>query len=505
MSTNPNTQKIAIPTEVINCPNYSAGEWSTPSGQEFQIMSPYTNNKIGVAKETTPFDLQKIVESAKLAQKSWGATPIKERSLVMFRFRELLLRDMQKISNRIAIECGKTLPEAMAEINKGIEVIEFALSIQNLDAGGKIEVSRGVFCEYRREALGVVAAVTPFNFPAMVPLWMIPIAITLGNSFIWKPSDKTPLTSILLAELLTEAGLPKGIFNIAQGGKSTVNAILDHADIHAVGFVGSTPVAKEIYRRGSHNLKRVLALGGAKNHILLMPDADPELTGRGIADSFTGCAGQRCMAASVLIAIATNENDKLKIEKLIESIVKQASQISLGDGMGAIITKDSLQNIESAIDKANKDGAKILLDGRKPKTPQHFSAGNWLGPTIIDHVKPGSQAATDELFGPVLSIVHCSSLQEALQIQNSGVYGNAVSIFTQNGGAAEEVARSGKAGMVGVNIGVPVPREPFSFGGTHESKFGQGDITGIHSLNLWSNVKKITTKWAAQKDWTWMG
>ncbi|MCB0350017.1 MAG: CoA-acylating methylmalonate-semialdehyde dehydrogenase [Bdellovibrionales bacterium] len=496
---------LEVPKTSTPCLNYCNGEWLKPSGKEFQIKSPYTNSVIGQSHESTAQDLQKIIGSAKKAQKTWGATPIKERSLVMFRFRELLLRDMHKISNQISIECGKTLAEAQAEINKGIEVIEFALSIQNLDVGGKTEVSRGVFCEYRREPLGVVAAITPFNFPAMVPLWMIPIAITLGNSFIWKPSDKTPLTSILLAKLLTEAGLPKGVFSVAQGGKSTVELILDHPEIEAIGFVGSTQVAKEIYRRGSQNLKRVLALGGAKNHILLMPDADLELTARGISDSFTGCAGQRCMAASVLCAIAGNAEEEKMVNQLIAAITKQASQTALGRNLGAIISQESLSKLQSAISQSEKDGAQILLDGRKPSPPPPFESGNWLSPTILDHVKPGTQAAIDELFGPVLAIIRCKSLSEALEIQNSNIYGNAVSIFTQNGGAAEKVASYGKAGMVGVNIGVPVPREPFSFGGTHESKFGQGDITGVHSLNLWSNMKKITTKWAAQKDWTWMG
>lgn len=493
---------LEIPDKPIPCLNYCNDEWFEARGSRYDIISPYTNSLIGQGHETTLDELNNIIAKAKKAQVAWAQTPIKERSQVMFRFREILLRDIKKISQRISSECGKTLIEAEAEILKGIEVTEFATSIQNLDVGGRVEVSRGVFCEYRREALGVVAAVTPFNFPAMVPMWMIPIAITLGNAFIWKPSDKTPLTSLLIADALREAGLPKGIFNIAHGGRNTVEALLDHPDILALGFVGSTAVAKEIYSRGSKNLKRVLALGGAKNHIFLLPDADLTLSGKGIADSFTGCAGQRCMAASVLCAIT---NDKNSIDGLINAIVAQAKEITVGEHMGAIISKSSLNLLESAIDNAVKNGAKILLDGRKPRVPSQFKGGNWLGPTILDFVKPGSQAATEELFGPVLSIIRCSSLQEAFEIQRSSPYGNAVSVFTQNGAIADEVARHGKAGMVGINIGVPVPREPFSFGGTDHSKYGHGDITGIHSLNFWSNIKKITTKWAAQKDWTWMG
>ena len=487
------------------CANFCAGEWVQPSGAKFQIHSPSTNQLIGQGKESTPKDLDRLVQAAVRAQKDWGHTPIKERTQVLFRFRELLLRDMEKIKSRITSECGKTSAEAEAEILKGIEVTEFAISLQNLDVGDRLEVSRGVSCEYRREPLGVVAGITPFNFPAMVPMWMIPIALALGNSFVWKPSDKTPLTSLLIADLLTESGLPKGVFSVAQGGRTVVEALLDHPDIQAIGFVGSTAIAKAVYQRGSQNLKRVLALGGAKNHIFLMPDADPTITAKGIADSFTGCAGQRCMAASVLCAIATNASEKKQIEKTLDAITAQARAITVGDKMGSIISKSSLKNLEQAIAAAVKNGATLRLDGRNPKMPSPLADGNWLAPTILDHVRPGTQAATEELFGPVLSVIRCKNLKEALDIQRSSPYGNAVSVFTQNGAIAEQVAQHGHAGMIGINVGVPVPREPFSFGGTKESKFGHGDITGVHSLNFWSQIKKVTTKWAQQKDWTWMG
>jgi malonate-semialdehyde dehydrogenase (acetylating)/methylmalonate-semialdehyde dehydrogenase len=498
--------KIAIPDSPIDCLNFCAGEFTKASGPEFSVVSPYTNSVIGKVKDSSDKDLNLIIEAAKKAQPAWGLTPIKERTQVMFRLREILLRDLKKISHRIASECGKTLLEAEAELMKGIEVLEFAISIQNLDVGGRMEVSRGVFCEYRREPLGIVAGITPFNFPAMVPFWMIPIAVTLGNAFIWKPSDKTPLTSLLIADAMNEAGLPKGIFSLVQGQAKTSEMLLSHPDVEAIGFVGSTHIAKKVYQLGSQNLKRVLALGGAKNHIFLLPDADPELTAKGIADSFTGCAGQRCMAASVLCAIASNPEDEKRIDHLIAGIVKFASQMKLGDNMGAIISKESISKLETAIGDATKSGkTKIVLDGRKPHDPAHYKGGNWLSPTILDFVEPGSQAAVEELFGPVLSIIRCKSLKEAMQIQQQSIYGNAVSIFTQSGFAADEVSKYGNAGMVGVNIGVPVPREPFSFGGFYESKFGHGDITGIHSLNFWSNIKKVTTKWAPQKDWSWMG
>lgn len=496
--------QVQMPERPIECLNFCDGEWFSPSGPEIKVLSPYTNAEIGRIKSTTKDDLKPVVEKALLAQKSWGATPIKERAQVLFKFREILLRDKKQIAHQISAECGKTLLEAEAELMKGLEVTEFALSLQNLDTGGRMEVSRGVFCEYRREPLGVVAGITPFNFPSMVPLWMLPIAIALGNSFIWKPSDKTPLTSILIAKSALEAGLPSGVLNIVHGGKETVEAILEHPDIKSVGFVGSTPIAKLVYQNGTKNLKRVLALGGAKNHILLLPDAEPELTGKGVADSFTGCAGQRCMAASVLLAISSDTDSEERIEKLIDGIRNSAAKLKVGESMGAIISKESLERLDKSIAQAEKDGAQLVLDGRNPSVSSEYKSGNWLGPTILDHVKPGSHAATEELFGPVLSIVRCKSLSEALKIQSTSIYGNAVSVFTQSGDIAERVAKEGRAGMVGINIGVPVPREPFSFGGFYESKFGQGDITGIHSLDLWSDPKKVTTKWAKQKDSNWM-
>lgn len=491
--------KIQIPSENIECLNFSANQFLAGTGESFDIISPYTGKTIGQAKNSNKSDLDGIVANAKSSQPAWAATPLKERAQVFFQLRNILLRDIDKISQRISLESGKTLIEARAEILKSIEVIEFATSLQNSDTGGRLEVSRNVFCEYRRESLGVVAGITPFNFPAMVPMWMLPIAIILGNAFIWKPSDKTPLTSHLIADAFKEAGLPAGILSVVIGNSESVHHILEHKDIKAVGFVGSTPVAKIIYQKGSEHLKRVLALGGAKNHILLMPDADPELAGKGIADSFTGCAGQRCMAASVLCAIEGSTTDSL-----IAAIKDSASKIHLGQDMGAIISSESLKRLEAAIDRAVSEGAKIILDGRQAKTEKTFEGGHWMGPTILDHVPPGSFAAVDELFGPVLSIVRCKDFKSALKIQASSQFGNAVSVFTQNGGIADEVAKHGSAGMVGINIGVPVPREPFSFGGIHESKFGHGDITGEHSLDFWSNIKKITTKWAAQKDANWM-
>lgn len=489
--------QVKIPSEAMECLNFSGGQWQKGSGSSFEIISPYNNQVIGKSTQSSSKDVDFAATQAQEAFLGWSSTSLKERSQIMFNFRNLLLRDIDKISNCVSSESGKTLGESKAGLLKGIEVLEFALSLQNLDQGGKMEVSKGVFCEYRREALGVVAGITPFNFPAMVPMWMIPISLTLGNSFIWKPSDKTPLTSFYLAEALNEAGLPKGVFSVLQGGQETVEALIDHPIVKAIGFVGSSHVAKQVYLKSSQNLKRALALGGAKNHIFLMPDASAEITTQGIADSFTGCAGQRCMAASVLLAVGD-------VDHLIHEIKDCAQKTSLGDKMGAIITKNSHDKLVEAISQAEKEGAKIILDGRSPQKPQGFENGNWLAPTIIDNVKANSQAACDELFGPVLSIIRCTSLSEALAIENSNPYGNAASVFTQDGRVAEKVVQNAKSGMVGVNIGVPVPREPFSFGGFYESKYGYGDITGHSSLDFWTRKKKVTVKWSAQADHNWM-
>ncbi len=488
---------VKIPAKAIICQNYVDGNWSDAQGEKIEVFSPYNGNVIGEIKSSTPADVNSAVTNAKEASELWKNTPIKERTKVMFNFRDILLRDIEQISHLVSSESGKTFPESRAGILKGIEVLEFAISLQNLDIGGKMEVSRGVHCEYQREPLGVVASITPFNFPAMVPMWTIPIALTLGNTYVWKPSEKTPFTSMAIANALTEAGLPKGVFNVVQGDRAAVEAIIDHEDVKAVSFVGSTKIAKLVYQRASSLGKRALALGGAKNHIILLPDANKEISGIGISDSFTGCAGQRCMAASVLLAVGD-------VNAHIEKIKERAESLELGLSMGAIITKEQLEFLHGAIEQAEKEGATILLDGRKASAPKNLENGYWIGPTILDNVKKDSQASKMELFGPIISIIRCKNIAEAIEIENQNEYGNACSVFTSTGAFANRVAKSAKAGMVGINIGVPVPREPFSFGGINASKFGHGDITGIHSLNFWSDIKKVTSKWELQNDNNWM-
>lgn len=485
-----------IPAKLLGH-NFINGEWVPGTQGSLKIHSPYNGALMGEVSVPSLSQIHEAIEAADRAQKDWGRTPLKERARVLFNFRNILLRDLDAIAHVKSAESGKTFEEGKAGLMKGIEVLEFALSLQNLDLGGKMEVSRGVFCEYRREALGVVANITPFNFPAMVPMWTIPIALGLGNAYVWKPSDKTPMTSLKIAAALSEAGLPKGLLTVLHGGEPTVNAIIDHAKVRAVGFVGSTKIAKLVYQRTTALGKRALCMGGAKNHLILLPDANPDLSGTGISDSFTGCAGQRCMAASVLLAVGD-------VDKHIERIVARAQSLKLGTDMGALITKAQREFLVAAIERAEKAGARILLDGRKATAPAGMEGGNWLGPTILDQVKAGSEAHQVELFGPIISIIRCKDLTEALAIQATSEYGNACSVFTSNGALADRVMREARAGMVGVNVGVPVPREPFSFGGINASKFGAGDITGVHSLDFWSDVKKITTKWEKQNDSTWM-
>ncbi len=488
---------VRIPEQVISCSNFIGGEWVRGEEGKFDVVSPYNGKKIGEVTTPSQAQIKKAIQLAETAQVEWGKTPMKERAKVLFNFRNILIRDLDEMAHLKSSESGKCFEEGKAGLMKGIEVLEYALSLQNIDLGGKLEVSRGVNCEYRRTPLGVVANITPFNFPAMVPMWTIPIALALGNAYVWKPSEKTPLTSMKIANALKEAGLPSGLMTVLQGGEMTVNAVIDAPEVKAVGFVGSTKIAKLVYTRTTALGKRALCLGGAKNHIVLLPDATPELAGPGISDSFTGCAGQRCMAASVLLAVGD-------VDKHIQKIIERAKSLKLGAEMGAIITRVQRDFLVESITRAESLGAKVLLDGRTAKAPAGLEGGNWLGPTVLDNIQPGTEAATVELFGPIISIIRCKDITEAMKIQNSSTYGNACSVFTNSGTLAERVIREAKAGMVGVNVGVPVPREPFSFGGISASKFGSGDITGEHSLNFWSDVKKVTTKWEKQNDNNWM-
>jgi malonate-semialdehyde dehydrogenase (acetylating)/methylmalonate-semialdehyde dehydrogenase len=489
---------VDVPAERRRCENLVAGRWQRAAGGASRALtSPYTGTIVGEVQLSTAADVEAAVAGARAAAEGWRAMPIKERTRPMFRFRELLLARLDELANLAALEAGKTRGEARAGIEKGIEVVEFALALQNLDDGASLEVSRGVTCELRREPLGIVAGITPFNFPAMVPLWMFPIAITVGNAFILKPSEKVPMTATRLGELMLEAGFPPGVFSLVQGDKEAAVALADHPEVSALAFVGSTPAARALYQRATAAGKRALCLGGAKNHLIVVPDADPAVTVRGVVDSFTGCAGQRCMASSVLVAVGP-------VDELIAQIAAEAARIQPGRAMGAIIDATARDRIVGAIDRAEAEGAEIVVDGRRPTPPAGFEGGNWLAPTVIDRARAEMECARVELFGPVLTVVRVPTLDEALALEARSPYGNATSVFTTSGAVARAVAERADSGMVGVNVGVPVPREPFSFGGTKQSKFGHGDITGRPAVELWTRLKKITTKWTLQRDAGWM-
>lgn len=473
-----------------------AYEWIPAGESTLEVISPLDGAILGAVPLASPQTVNEIVQQAQTAFVSWSATPLKERVQVLFRFKTLLEQHHVELANLIQAENGKTWAEAKAELDKGIEVLEFACSLPQIWDQGILEVSSGVSCQYERYPLGVVLSIVPFNFPAMVPLWTIPIAIGCGNSFILKPSELVPLTAVRLAELLTAAGLPPGVFNVVHGTRETTEYLIEHPGISALSFVGSTKVARQVYQRASNLGKRVLALGGAKNHLVVVPDADPDITAKNVVASAMGCAGQRCMAASVLILVGDTGN-------ILEQILAEAQKIRVGEDLGSVISAAAKERIEGYISRAEKAGYRILLDGRGAQVTGK-EKGSYVGPTLIAGVPPGAECACDEIFGPVLSIIQVKTLDEAIAIENSNPYGNAASIYTSSGAVARYFSERANAGMVGVNIGVPVPREPFSFGGWNDSKFGHGDITGMDGVRFWTKLKKITTKWTASAAQNWM-
>ncbi|MBS1735433.1 MAG: CoA-acylating methylmalonate-semialdehyde dehydrogenase [Bacteroidetes bacterium] len=477
--------------------NFINGKWQdTASGKYLDVVSPLDGNVLSKVSMSDAKDLQDAVDAAKNAFQSWSNTPVKERVQVFYKYKTLLERDLDLLTALCSEENGKTLSEARAEVEKSIELTEFACSIPQLITGELLEVSRGIECRTEHVPLGIVASIVPFNFPSMVPNWTIPNAIALGNCMILKPSEKVPLSAGKLADLLKEAGLPDGVFNIVNGGVDIVEAICDHPEIQAVSFVGSTKIAKVVYQRATSNYKRCLALGGAKNHLMVLPDALPDMTAQNVAASMSGCAGQRCMAASAMVGVGN-------VDAIINKIVEEAKKIVPGKNLGAVINKQSQERIEHYIDEAEKQGAKILLDGRKAVVSGK-EKGTYVGPTVIDHVTPEMSVAREEIFGPVISIMRAKNVDEALKIENANPYGNAASVFTQNGAMARYIIDKASAGMIGVNVGVPVPREPFSFGGWNDSKFGVGDITGKSSIEFWTKLKKTTVKWNAEAGVNWM-
>lgn len=463
--------------------------------ENIDVINPATGEILENIQLNSTKDLDQAVEQAGKAWPEWKSKTLRERAQVLYRYRTLLQDNIDELSQLIQKENGKTYDESKAEIAKAIEVTEFACSMAQFNTDKMLEVSQGITCRLTKEPLGVVACITPFNFPSMVPHWTIPIALGLGNCVILKPSELVPLSALRIKALLEEAGVPEHVFQVVFGQKEMVEAICDHPQIPAVSFVGSTKVAKIVYERCAKNHKRSLCMGGAKNHLIVLPDANVEMAANDIAASMSGCAGQRCMAASAMVAVG-------EVDHIIDELVQKAKGIVPGQSLGSVISCQAKERIESYITQAETDGATILLDGRGSSV-EGQEHGAFVGPTIIDNVTPDMAIAKEEVFGPVLSILRCDTIDEAIAIQHQSDYGNGASVFTQSASHANYISARLQAGMIGVNIGVPVPREPFSFGGWNDSRFGVGDITGESSINFWTQEKKITTKWNPEdrKDW----
>ena len=475
--------------------NFIGGKFNKSKNDTIPIYNPQEGKIIAEVVDSSNDDLDLAIKSANSAYKSWSQYTLKERAEIFYEFRNQLKNNLESLSESICQENGKTIEEAKAEVLKGIELTEFACSMPQIIHDEIQEVSRGVECRSSHFPIGIVSSITPFNFPIMVPLWTIPNALILGNCMILKPSEQTPIGAYKIAELLKASGLPDGVFNVINGDKKIVEAICDHKDISAVSFVGSTKIAKIVYKRSTKNLKRCLALGGAKNHLIVLPDANEEMASDDILASMSGCCGQRCMAASAMVGVG-------EIQSIIDKIITKAKAILPGKNLGSVISKEAQIRIESYIEEAEREGAKIILDGRDVKVSGKEN-GYFIGPTIIDYVSPDMKIAQKEIFGPVLAIIRTKEIKEAIKIENRSKYGNASSVYTQDGKLADYVTERVSAGMVGVNIGVPVPREPFSFGGWNDSRFGVGDITGRSSINFWTRLKKRTSKWnkGAKKNW----
>ncbi|CAA9333259.1 MAG: Possible malonate-semialdehyde dehydrogenase in pyrimidine catabolism [uncultured Gemmatimonadaceae bacterium] len=477
--------------------NYVGGAWADATGAPLvDVHSPGDGRVIARTPLSSAAEVDAAVAAASAALPAWSALPIKERVQVLYRYRTLLEQQIDELSELIVEEHGKVVGEARAEVLKAIELTEFACSLPQIATGEALEVSRGVECRTERYPVGVVASIAPFNFPSMVPHWTIPNAVALGNCMVLKPSELVPLSAGRIAELLARAGLPAGVFNVVHGGQAAAEAICDHPGIAAVTFVGSTRVAQAVYRRGTASLKRVLALGGAKNHLIVMPDAEPEMTSSNVAASMSGCSGQRCMAASVMVAVSGTDD-------IVRRVVEHARRLVPGETLGPVISQAARERIERYVTDAEAAGARVLLDGRGAVVPGR-EGGFYVGPTVLDQVTPEMRIAQEEVFGPVLAIVRAPSLDAALDVERRSPYGNAAAVFTERGATARYVAERATAGMVGVNVGVPVPREPFGFGGWGESAFGVGDITGKGSIEFWTRTRKTTTKWNREAGTNWM-
>ncbi|MEN1679601.1 MAG: CoA-acylating methylmalonate-semialdehyde dehydrogenase [Planctomycetota bacterium] len=480
-------------------PLLAGGKWIEPGADAYEeVYNPSTGRVIARTPLVGADDVNEVVLAAKQALPEWAATPVVERARVMFRFRALLEANFEELATLVTREHGKTLAEARAELNRGVEMVEFACGIPSLMMGDSLpDIAKGVDAECVRHPVGVCVGITPYNFPSMVPLWMIPVAITCGNTFVLKPSEKTPLSAVRLGELLAEAGLPDGVFNVVHGARACVEALLTHPDVAAISFVGSTPVAKIVYETGTAHGKRVQAAGGAKNHLIIMPDADMDQTVKQLAASAYGCAGQRCMAGSLAVAVGS------AADPLVEWLVDVGKAMKVGPsdpaessdaesiGMGPLIRDDHRQRVASYLDIAKSDGASVALDGRDAATGDGFV----LGPSVVDGVTPDMRVAKEEIFGPVLSVSRVATLEDAVAVGDRCDYGNGAVIFTRDGHAAREFKRRFAAGMIGINVGVPAPMAWFPFTGWNGSFFGDLHMQGAEGIHFYTRQKVVLTRW----------
>lgn len=475
--------------------NYINGNWQRADAPYQSVRNPATAEVIAEVPLTPAEVVAQAVESAHAAFLEWRHVPATERVQYLFRFKFLLEDALDDLARTITNECGKTYAESVGELRRGIENVETACGIPILMQGYNNEdVARGIDEHMIRQPLGVVAAITPFNFPAMIPLWFLPYAIATGNTFILKPSERVPMTSAKLFALIDQLKLPKGVLQLVNGSKATVDALLDHLLVRAISFVGSTPVAKYIYSRAAANGKRAQCQGGAKNPVVIMPDADMEMTTRIVADSAFGCAGQRCLASSVAITVGAARHTFT--ESIADAALNRVVGYGLDEGvqMGAVISAESKARIESLIAQGASEGAQPLVDGRG-KTVRGYESGYWVFPTVLDSVAPESQLAQTEIFGPVLSLMHARDLDEAIQLVNARSYGNMACIFTSSGSAARQFRAQANAGNIGINVGVAAPMAFYPFSGWGESFFGDLHGQGKHGVEFYTQTKVVVERW----------
>ena len=468
--------------------------YSGTTGDTLPVTNPATGEVTGQLALATVEDARAVIDAAAAAFPAWRDTSLAKRTQILFAFRELLNVRKHELAEIITSEHGKVVSDALGEVSRGQEVVEFACGIPHLLKGGFTEnASTKVDVYSIRQPLGPVGIISPFNFPAMVPMWFFPIAIAAGNTVVLKPSEKDPSASLWMAELWAEAGLPPGVFNVLHGDKTAVDELLTNPKIKSVSFVGSTPIAQYVYQTGTAHGKRVQALGGAKNHAVILPDADLDLAADAMVNAGFGSAGERCMAISACVAVGPIADD------LVAKIAERARTIKTGDGtgdadMGPLVTRAHRDKVASYIDAGEADGAKIVVDGRGV-TAEGGKDGFWLGPTLIDNVTPEMSVYTDEIFGPVLSVVRVESYDEALQLVNENPYGNGTAIFTNDGGAARRFQNEVEVGMVGINVPIPVPMAYYSFGGWKASLFGDSHAHGMEGVHFYTRTKAVTARW----------